>query len=60
MLMDQQRFDEVQSSMRRLTLACSLLLVTFSVVGGAIAGLRDFKEKLKEQLMILLADTNER
>ncbi|XP_014662644.1 PREDICTED: T-complex protein 11-like protein 1 isoform X2 [Priapulus caudatus] len=60
LLMDQSRFLELRDKTERIKLVASILLVTYNTVGGAISGITGFKEKLKDQINILLQDVNDR
>lgn len=60
LLMDQARLLELRDKTNHIKLVASILLVTYNTVGGAISGITGFKEKLKDQIKILLTDVPER
>ena len=59
LLMDEGRFMDLRNKTRWLTLVSAILLVTYNTVGESIAGIKGFKESLKEQISILLPSTSE-
>ncbi|XP_062432892.1 T-complex protein 11-like protein 1 isoform X2 [Rhea pennata] len=54
-LMDQLRFQEIQLELEQLLLTGTVLLVTFSAAGSALAGIAGFAEKIKTIIKVLLA-----
>ncbi|KGL74219.1 T-complex protein 11-like 1, partial [Tinamus guttatus] len=54
-LMDQARFQEIQLELEQLLLTGTVLLVTFSAAGSALAGIPGFAEKIKTIVRVLLA-----
>ncbi|KAM8807396.1 T-complex protein 11-like protein 1 [Eudromia elegans] len=54
-LMDQARFQEIQLELEQLLLTGTVLLVTFSAAGSALAGIPGFAEKIKAIVKVLLA-----
>ncbi|NXD09843.1 T11L1 protein, partial [Nothocercus nigrocapillus] len=54
-LMDQARFQEIQLELEQLLLTGTVLLVTFSAAGSALAGIPGFAEKIKTIVKVLLA-----
>ncbi|KAK2185731.1 hypothetical protein NP493_225g03047 [Ridgeia piscesae] len=59
LLMDEGRFMDLRNKTRWLALVSAILLVTYNTVGESIAGIKGFKESLKEQISILLPSTSE-
>ncbi|XP_013395437.1 T-complex protein 11-like protein 1 [Lingula anatina] len=59
LLMDQSRYLELRDKTWRFSLVSSILLVTYNTVGAPIAGVKDLKDKLKTELMVLLQGVNE-
>lgn len=59
-LMDQNRFLVIEKQCNWLSLVTSILLVTYNTVGASIAGIADFKQKLKGQVTVLLRGVKER
>ncbi|XP_064369002.1 T-complex protein 11-like protein 1 isoform X1 [Dromaius novaehollandiae] len=53
-LMDQTRFQEIQLELEQLLLTGTVLLVTFSAAGSALAGIPGFAEKIKTIIKVLL------
>ena len=47
----------LRDSAKWLGLVSSILLVTYNTVGGPIAGISELKKKLKDQITVILADT---
>ena len=55
--MDAGRLMELCDKISRLTLISSILLVTYNTVGTPIAGIKDLKAKLKDNIEVILGDT---
>ncbi|XP_051238042.1 T-complex protein 11-like protein 1 [Dicentrarchus labrax] len=55
-LMDQNRFQEMQQEAERLVLLSSVLLVVYTTTGEAISGLPGLMETLKHTVNVMLAD----
>lgn len=53
-LMDQGRFYELGSQVRKLVLVGSVLLVTYTNTGNMLAGIQGFPSQLKHNLFVLL------
>ncbi|XP_064629050.1 T-complex protein 11-like protein 1 [Lineus longissimus] len=54
LVMDYTRFSDLRDKKKNLSLISSLLLLTYTTAGQAIAGINGFKEKLKKEIAILL------
>ncbi|XP_070541448.1 T-complex protein 11-like protein 1 [Ptychodera flava] len=59
LLMDQGRFLDLRDKVNRLVLVSSVLLMTYSVVGAAISGIKGFVDKLKNVINVLLEGESE-
>lgn len=53
-LMDQTRFQEIQLELEQCLLTGTVLLVTFSAAGPALADMPGFAEKIKTIVKVLL------
>ena len=60
MLLDEARFITLAQRVKWLSLVSSTLLVTYNVVGAALAGIAGFKDKLKDQMAAIMAGVPER
>lgn len=58
--MDQSRYLDLRNQTQRVTLISAILLVTYNTAGAPIAGIKDFKEKLKKEIEIILNDVPDR
>jgi hypothetical protein len=58
--MDHGRFSDLCTKTKNVTLISSLLLLTYTTAGQAIAGITGFKDKLKKEIAILLDGVAER
>ena len=56
LLLDANRINTIKAKVFKLTLIGSVFLVTFATVGPSIQGLQEFKDKLKNSLMVLISD----
>ncbi len=56
LLMDMTRINSIKAKVTKLTLIGSVFLVTYATVGTPIQGLQELKDKLKEQLMLLISE----
>jgi hypothetical protein len=56
LLMDMTRINSIKAKVAKLTLIGSVFLVTYATVGAPIQGLQELKDKLKEQLMLLISE----
>lgn len=54
LIMDQARFLDLCCRVDFVALVATIMLVTYSTVGSAISGISEFKEQLKNHLMVLL------
>ena len=54
--MDQGRFLILHERTQQLTLISAILLVTYSTVGASITGITSLKDKLKDEMLIIMAD----
>ena len=55
--MDQGRLSVLRDRTSQLTLISAILLVTYSTVGAPIAGITSLKNKLKDELLVIMGDT---
>ncbi len=55
-LVDEKRINTMREEIERLTVVCGVLLVTYSTVGAAIAGVQSLKTTLKNHLLSILQD----
>jgi T-complex protein 11 len=60
LLMDEHRFVELRDKVTRLTLVASVVIITYSTVGGSISGLAELKTKLTSQIIVLTKDSSRR
>ncbi|XP_041452838.1 T-complex protein 11-like protein 1 isoform X2 [Lytechinus variegatus] len=58
-LMDQGRFYDLGSQVRKIVLVGSVLLVTYTNTGNMLAGIQGFPSQLKHNLFILLDDVSD-
>ena len=56
LLLDANRITAIKAKVFKLTLIGSVFLVTYATVGPSIQGLQEFKDKLKNHLMVLISD----
>ncbi|KAJ8248946.1 hypothetical protein GJAV_G00229500 [Gymnothorax javanicus] len=56
LLMDQQRFQEMQWELEKLTAVAAVLLIVYNNAGAAISGLPGLMERLKSTIRLLLAE----
>lgn len=56
LLLDATRINTIKAKVLKLTLIGSVFLVTYATVGPSIQGLQEFKDKLKEHLIVLISD----
>jgi len=56
LLMDTARINTIKAKVAKLTLIGSVFLVTYATVGTSIQGLQEFRDKLKDQLMLLITE----
>jgi len=56
LLMDENRFLDLSEKVKWLGLMSSVLMVTYNTVGSPITGVRRFKEKLKNDIAIIISD----
>lgn len=59
LLLDSTRINSIKAKVTKLTLIGSLFFVTFATVGTSIQDIQEFKEKLKDQLMLLLSEDSD-
>ncbi|KAM8939169.1 T-complex protein 11-like protein 1 [Pelodytes ibericus] len=57
-LMDQQRFQEMQQELVQLTRQGTLLLITHNSTGSALFGLPDFMDRMKTLIRVLLEEVD--
>lgn len=58
LLLDAKRIDTIKAKVFKLTLIGSVFLVTYATAGPSIQGLQEFRDKLKDQLMVLISDNS--
>lgn len=56
LLMDCERFQELQFELKKFTLVAAVLLIVYNSAGEAISGLPGLMDKLKNLLRVLLTD----
>ena len=54
--MDQGRFLILHERTQQLTLISAILLITYSTVGASITGITSLKDKLKDEMLIIMGD----
>lgn len=59
LLVDQQRFISLRNKVKFVVLVSSVVIVTYNTVGQAIAGIASLKEKLKDNITILISGVTE-
>lgn len=59
LIMDKSRLLTIRDQVTIATLVASVLLVTYGVIGTPVQGASDFKEHLKENVMILMAGSSQ-
>ncbi|XP_013772949.1 T-complex protein 11-like protein 1 [Limulus polyphemus] len=59
LVMDKSRFLTIRGQVTMATLVASVLLVTYSVIGSPVQDVNDFKEHLKENVMILMEECSQ-
>jgi|688.fasta_scaffold2693107_1 hypothetical protein len=52
--MDEMRFNEIYLKCRKFLLICALINTVFTFLGDSIVVLEELKNKLKEQILILV------
>lgn len=57
LLMDQNRFLAFRDKVTIFTLIGSIILITFSTVGPSIQSLTEFKQNMKQHLVLILGDS---
>lgn len=57
LVMDQNRFLAFRDKVSIFTLIGSIILITFSTVGSSIQSLNEFKQTLKQHLVLILGDS---
>uniref|UniRef100_A0A0B7AL99 T-complex protein 11-like protein 1 n=1 Tax=Arion vulgaris TaxID=1028688 RepID=A0A0B7AL99_9EUPU len=60
LMLDQFRFMAMRDKLHTLGLITSVQLITFSVVGPSVEGMKDLKTQLKEHVDILLQDVGQK
>lgn len=54
--MDETRFNEIYVKCRKFLVVCAIVNTVFTLIGESIRGLEDLKQKLKQNILILLED----
>ena len=56
MMMDCDRLTVISDALKRLSIVASVMLVTYSVSGAALTGLTEFKQTLKNKILVIIGD----
>ena len=54
--MDEVRFNEIYVKCRKFLVVCAIVNTVFTLVGESIRGLEELRQKLKQNILILLED----
>ena len=54
--MDEIRFNEIYVKCRKFLVVCAIVNTVFTLVGESIYGLNELRQKLKDNILVLLDD----